>query len=77
MIWSKQFNREPSVQILYFRLRVVEISLPSLRQRREDVIPLAEHFLATCSKELGIGAERIFTSSDPSHVGLFLAREHS
>jgi len=32
---------------LYFRLRVVEIVLPSLQQRREDILPLAEYFLAT------------------------------
>jgi len=32
---------------LYFRLRVVEIVLPSLKQRREDILPLAEYFLGT------------------------------
>jgi DNA-binding NtrC family response regulator len=31
---------------LLFRLRTVEIPLPPLRDRREDVPPLAEHFLA-------------------------------
>jgi DNA-binding NtrC family response regulator len=31
---------------LYYRLNVIEILLPSLAQRRDDVIPLAEHFLA-------------------------------
>jgi two-component system response regulator HydG len=29
---------------LYFRLKVVTVSLPSLRERREDIIPLADHF---------------------------------
>jgi two-component system response regulator HydG len=29
---------------LYFRLKVVTINLPALRQRREDIIPLADHF---------------------------------
>jgi DNA-binding NtrC family response regulator len=30
---------------LYFRIAVVEIAVPPLRQRREDVLPLAETFL--------------------------------
>jgi len=29
---------------LYFRLKVVTVNLPSLRERREDIIPLADHF---------------------------------
>jgi len=31
---------------LYYRLNVIEISLPALAERRSDVLPLAEHFLA-------------------------------
>src|SRR5690606_20456998 len=29
---------------LYFRLKVVTVTLPPLRARREDVIPLMDHF---------------------------------
>ncbi len=31
---------------LYYRLKVVPIRMPALRDRREDVLPLAKHFLA-------------------------------
>jgi two-component system response regulator AtoC len=31
---------------LYFRLNVVTLTIPALRERREDVLPLAEQFLA-------------------------------
>src|SRR5204862_5543146 len=31
---------------LLFRLNEIEIRLPSLRERREDILPLAPHFLA-------------------------------
>jgi DNA-binding NtrC family response regulator len=32
---------------LYYRLNTIEIRLPPLRERREDIVPLAEYFLAT------------------------------
>lgn len=31
---------------LYYRLNVIEVHLPPLRQRTDDILPLAEHFLA-------------------------------
>jgi two-component system response regulator HydG len=40
-------------QDLYYRLRVVEIRVPPLRERREDVLPLARTFLAEAAARSG------------------------
>jgi transcriptional regulator with GAF, ATPase, and Fis domain len=36
---------------LYYRLSVVPIELPSLRQRTEDILPLAKHFIRKYNEE--------------------------
>nr|WP_316415036.1 sigma 54-interacting transcriptional regulator [Mesoterricola silvestris] len=38
---------------LYYRLNVVELVVPPLRERREDILPLARSFLAEASARLG------------------------
>ena len=44
---------------LYYRIHVVPIELPPLRERREDIRPLAQHFLERLRSEAGRGPTRI------------------
>jgi two-component system, NtrC family, response regulator GlrR len=38
-------------QDLYYRLKVLTVNLPALRERREDVLPLARYFMAKYAAE--------------------------
>jgi DNA-binding NtrC family response regulator len=38
---------------LFYRLNVISINLPPLRERREDILPLAQHFIRKYSEENG------------------------
>ncbi len=48
MVEQGQFRKD-----LYFRLNVVNLKIPPLRQRKEDIPVLAEHFLERKRKETG------------------------
>src|ERR1044071_2553506 len=37
---------------LYYRIHVIPIYLPPLRERKEDILPLAEHFLKKYSLQM-------------------------
>ena len=56
---------------LFFRLNVIPIFVPSLRDRREDITLLAEHFLNEFAKEYGHRAKRLDDSA------LTVLRAHS
>jgi Nif-specific regulatory protein len=49
-------------QDLFFRLNVVPVTIPPLRERREDILPLAEHFIRKNAEKRQIEPPRL----DPS-----------
>jgi NtrC-family two-component system response regulator AlgB len=38
---------------LFFRLNVIEVRLPPMRERPEDILPLAQHFIETVASQVG------------------------
>jgi DNA-binding NtrC family response regulator len=48
MVAAREFRED-----LFFRLSVIEILIPPLRARRDDILPLAESFVARFSRDAG------------------------
>ncbi len=72
-------NRDPLAEVgagrfradLFYRLHVLPIHLPPLRERREDILPLAETFLARYAAEEG----RAFRGFDTEAAAYLLAHD--
>src|SRR5438477_8564740 len=50
---AEEIRRGAFREDLFFRLAVVPLSVPALRERREDIAPLARHFLTQFSARFG------------------------
>jgi two-component system, NtrC family, response regulator AtoC len=66
---ERESQRERFRRDLYFRLAVILLRLPPLRERGEDVLTLAQHFLRRFSAKYGKPVERL----DPRARDLLLA----
>ena len=49
---------------LYYRLNVVPLELPPLRDRREDIIPLARHFLRAFAAQYGVATPSLLPAAE-------------
>jgi len=63
-IESKDFRND-----LYYRLQVIPIFLPPLRERREDILPLAKHFMDTYKREFAKQVSGISSQAERLIVG--------
>ena len=54
MVEQKNFRED-----LYFRLSVIKIDIPPLRQRSEDILLLAEHFVQNYARKMNLPVPEI------------------
>ena len=62
---------------LYFRINVLEIFLPALRQRPEDIALLTEYYLKLSARMNAKAVQPYFTGCLAAAAGLPLARQYS
>lgn len=60
MVQAGQFRED-----LYYRLNVGAIDLPALRERQEDILPLAQYFLEKTAPVIGIDSPGIDAAVEP------------
>ncbi|WP_326538406.1 sigma-54-dependent transcriptional regulator [Pseudorhodoferax sp.] len=53
---------------LYYRLNVIEVAVPALGERRDDIVPLAEHFLAGRAQLGDAGRDALYAHPWPGNV---------
>jgi Nif-specific regulatory protein len=66
---AKAVEKSAFREDLYYRLNVVALKLPPLKERKKDIIPLAEYFIAGRVKKISSKAKRLMESYDwPGNV---------
>jgi len=55
-------------QDLLFRLRVVQVALPPLRDRPSDIVALAKHYSSVSARKLGLPARRLSRGAEGALV---------
>jgi transcriptional regulator with PAS, ATPase and Fis domain len=58
MLKENRFRRD-----LFYRLNVINLHIPPLRERREDIIPLARYLLSQISHDSGLPEPRLESSA--------------
>ncbi|MCB2186995.1 MAG: sigma-54 dependent transcriptional regulator [Deltaproteobacteria bacterium] len=67
MTASGDFRRD-----LYYRLGMIKVELPALNRRREDILPIAQHFLVELNQKYGKG----FQGFTPAAAQLLAQRNY-
>ena len=62
---------------LFYRLNVIEVVIPPLRERREDILPLARRFLAFYARAFGRRAPALSPATDAAADPLPLAGQRA
>jgi sigma-54 dependent transcriptional regulator len=63
-VQARQFRRD-----LYYRLNVASVRLPPLRERKDDILPLARHFLEAYRRESGFDRVGLSQGAEQALVG--------
>ena len=56
---SREVARGTFRQDLYYRLNVITVHIPALRDRKEDIVALARHFLSRCGTSYSLTNETL------------------
>jgi transcriptional regulator with PAS, ATPase and Fis domain len=62
-------NKDQFRQDLVFRLNTVEITVPPLRDRPDDVLPIAEHFLAIYARKYSVPNKSFSPQAEAALLG--------